>query len=233
MDHSHPHILIAGDERRTQNYINALLHVGATADACYYDLKNEYDGLLLPGGGDIDPGFWGESDTASHSVNREEDLAQFDLMTHFIAAGKPILGICKGMQVINVYFHGSILQDLPTAVLHAYNGADQFHMTYTKKDSFMESLYGKAIITNSAHHQGVGTLGRHLDVVAVTKDNVVEAIAHDTLPVIGVQWHPERMYPRRPGASSAGLDTSCTTKNRNVYLANGCRIFEYFLSLIL
>ncbi|MBQ8327715.1 MAG: gamma-glutamyl-gamma-aminobutyrate hydrolase family protein [Lachnospiraceae bacterium] len=211
-----PHVLIAGDERKTHNYINALLRAGASCDSSFFPLSDHYDALLLPGGGDIDPAYWNQTDQSSKNIIREEDEAQFLLLNHFFAHRKPILGICKGMQLINVYFGGSLIQDLPTAALHSFNETDQYHMTYIKKDSYLESLYGKAIITNSAHHQGIDTLGRHLTIDAITKDNVVEAISHTKLPIIGVQWHPERMPKLK----------------RNVYFADGDKLLSYFLSLI-
>lgn len=209
-------VLIAGQEPKTQNYINAMLHFGVHSDSCFYDLNGNYDGLILPGGGDIDPFFFHQKNTGSRNINRREDYEQFRLLQHFIAHGKPVLGICKGMQIINVYFGGDIIQNLSTSSLHEFNSGDQYHMTYHREGSILDKIYGKAIITNSAHHQGLGRLGAHLSVLAVSKDNVIEAIAHDTLPILGVQWHPERI---------------CSDKH-NVYVANGCLLLQLFIDMM-
>lgn len=208
-------ILIGGEPHKTHNYVNALTALNVSADSCYYDLLGSYDGLILPGGGDIDPYFFHETNHGSLNIDKRADYAQFKLLEHFIAQGKPILGICKGMQIINVYFGGSIIQDLPTAVLHRHKEKDQFHMVYNKKNTILHDLYGKAMITNSAHHQGVGRLGKHMEAIALTKDNVVEAIIHTSLPILGVQWHPERM----------------PENGRNLYMGNGKRLLKAFFKI--
>ena len=208
--------LIAGEEAKTYNYANALLHLGVESDTYYYALRQDYDAPILPGGGDIAPSFFHERDYASENVEEEIDYAQFELKTHFIAQGKPILGICKGIQLINVYFGGSVIQNLPTASVHAYQGGDQYHMIYTEEGSFLREIYGRAIITNSAHHQGIGMLGDKIRVAAYTKDNVIEGIWHEMMPIWGVQWHPERMCH----------------KERNVYIADGYRVLEYFIGKV-
>lgn len=206
------HFLIAGEEKKTHNYTNALLNLGITSDTAYYELQNDYDALILPGGGDISPSYFHELDYASNEIDITADHAQFLLLSHFIACGKPVLGICKGIQLINIFFGGTIIQHLPTASIHAYSGNDQYHMIYPSADSFLAPLYGKSILVNSAHHQGIGALGSHLKKAAITKDNVIEALYHSDLPIWGVQWHPERMC----------------TPSRNVYLADGYRLFEAF-----
>lgn len=170
----------------------------------------------MPGGGDIDPLFFHQKNQGSRNINRREDYEQFRLLQHFLAQGKPILGICKGMQIINVFFGGDIIQDLPTAPLHAYKKGDQYHMTYNLEGSLMDTLYGKAIITNSAHHQGIDHLGTHLIALSVSKDNVIESIMHNSLPILGVQWHPERI---------------CREK-RDIYIADECLLLQYFIDLI-
>ncbi|HKM03573.1 MAG TPA: gamma-glutamyl-gamma-aminobutyrate hydrolase family protein [Lachnospiraceae bacterium] len=210
-----PHFLIAGEKKNTHNYTNALVAQGATSDSGLYDLWGCYDGLILPGGGDIDPSFFHQTDEGSLSVNNELDQLQFDLLGYFLARHKPVLGICKGIQIINVYFGGTILQDLPSKELHQSQGQDKYHMTSIEKNTFLEDLYGTSIITNSSHHQGLGLLGNELTSIENTNDHVIEAITHKSLPVFGVQWHPERML----------------THSSNVYIADGNKIFTYLISL--
>ena len=189
-------ILIAGEPEQTRNYQAALEAAGfqpvcqADTDAAAAD---GWDGLLLPGGGDIDPAFFHQPVQGSRLIDRETDLRQFRLLDAFVREKKPVLGICRGMQLINVYFGGTLIQHLPTASVHQYQDGDQLHRTWTAKGSFLERLYGVTFVTNSAHHQGVGKLGRELRVIQETADFVPEALIHTTLPIIALQWHPERL----------------------------------------
>jgi putative glutamine amidotransferase len=164
------------------------------------------DALILPGGGDITPAFFGEHNNGSQNIDTELDIIQFQAMDYCIRHHVPVMGICKGMQVINVAFGGTISQDLPTASLHQYIGEDQYHNTLVANGSFLFELYGKELVVNSAHHQGLNLLGRELLAIQWgMDDNCVEAIIHDTLPVIGLQWHPERLDQKKALATAAPL----------------------------
>ena len=152
------------------------------------------DGLLLPGGGDITPAFFGEHNTGSRHIDTELDLLQLQALDYAIRQSMPVLGICKGMQIINVAFGGTIIQDLPTAHLHRYPGKDQYHTTELLPGSCLANLLGNTAIVNSAHHQGIGRLGNSLTAIQwCPTDSCVEAIVHETLPILGLQWHPERL----------------------------------------
>ena len=111
-------VALAGTESLT-NYIDALkendIEVIATLDV---DEAIKCDGLLLPGGGDIDPVYYGEEMNGSDEPDRELDKAQREILDAFVKAKKPILGICRGMQLINIYFGGSLHQDLGTRDIH-------------------------------------------------------------------------------------------------------------------
>lgn len=172
------------------------------------------DALLFPGGGDINPALFGESNQGSRSIDTELDILQLQAFWQGLQNGLPILGICKGMQIINVALGGTILQDLPTAAYHTSADADLYHETRTAPDSFLHELYGESFPTNSRHHQAVGKLGNKLHPVQwCPLDNCIEALVHETLPVFGVQWHPER------------LDSSQTTISAHPLL-------QYFLSFV-
>ena len=198
-----------------QNYCDALECVGlepvAVNEIC---AANDFAGLLLPGGADVCPDRYGEAVNGAEETNPALDTLQFGMLAAFTALKKPVLGICRGHQVINVFFGGSLYQDLPTAARHRHIGHDQAHPTAAEEGSWIARLYGKThITTNSAHHEGVKTPGRGLVVVQrAMDDGVVEGMIHEALPLISVQWHPERM---------------CLSKAREDTV-NGLPVFEHF-----
>ncbi|MBO5293373.1 MAG: gamma-glutamyl-gamma-aminobutyrate hydrolase family protein [Lachnospiraceae bacterium] len=216
-------ILIAGYPVQTKNYCSAILQAGAQPILC--DAGSDCDAisdcgaisdcsaisncaaLLLPGGGDIDPALFGDTNQGSRNIDRTLDLFQLALLDRFVKSGKPVLGICKGMQLINVYFGGSIVQDLPTASVHAWDNGDKLHPVFTKQNSFLSTLYGNEILVNSAHHQGIGTPGKGLRIIQTARDGVAEAFLHTALPIYAVQWHPERLCGShaRPDAADGSL----------------------------
>ena len=190
-------IAILGRSRDTVNYASALnrLHL-----SCFTTLDPEEAAtathLLLPGGGDITPAFFGQPDLGSHHIDTELDILQLQALESFLAYKKPVLGICKGRQVINVCLCGTITQHIDTAESHKWNGADQTHHVYHSnlaRADFFYQLYGLSTLVNSAHHQAVDRLGKNLFPVCRAGDNVIEGIQHAFLPVIAVQWHPERL----------------------------------------
>lgn len=189
-------IAVAGYIDSTSNYTDALMRIGAvpvvTLSLSDEEIKS-YDGLLLPGGGDINPIFFHEPNTASQNIDTALDVMQFTLLHQFITACKPVLGICKGMQLINVHFGGNIIQHCHYAAFHTYQGKDSVHPVTAAPHSFLARLYGDSFCVNSAHHQCLGRLGNHLSAIAYSYDNIIEAVIHDSLPVYGLQWHPERM----------------------------------------
>ena len=97
------------------------------------------------------------------------------------------------MQLINVFFGGDLAQHLESENLHQWNGEDQWHETIAKKHSILAKLYSPYFRVNSAHHQSIDHVGHDLEVIQASTDGIPEAISHDHLPILGVQWHPERM----------------------------------------
>ena len=159
-------IAIAGISGNTDNYRNALSQLGAVCTTLTdVSSSSQFDALLLPGGGDIDPVLFGETDHGSRSIDPVLDRQQLSMLDAFVSAGKPILGICKGMQVINIYFGGRIIQDLPTNTLHQYTDRDQVHPSHALPGTVLQKLYGSDFPVNSAHHQGIGSPGRDLFII--------------------------------------------------------------------
>lgn len=200
-------IWIAGYPRLTANYTAALAACGLEAETSLSERPDAslWDGLLLPGGGDMDPSFFGQPNRGSASIDRELDLKQLAALAAFLQAGKPILGICRGIQLINVYFGGSLIQDLAEPHIHRTENGDALHPASCPEGSLLACLYSRTSFpVNSAHHQALDRIGEGLTVIQTAPDGVAEAIAHETLPILAVQWHPERLRGRfaRPEAVS-------------------------------
>ena len=178
------------------------------------------DGLIFPGSfQDINPALWGEENTCSNDINDRLDQVQLAMMKKAEEEKKPVLGICRGMQLINVYFGGSVIQDLPCGEFHRKSNPEKYHQVSSVKGTFMEELFGESTSVNTRHHQSVNCIGRGLEETAFWYgDNakVTEAVKHRTLPVLGVQWHPETMC----------MEENEQRKN------NGKKIFRYFLDFV-
>ncbi len=198
---------IVGRKKDTGNYEKFLdrNQVAHLTSLCISELAT-CQRLIFPGGGDITPAFFGQQNHGSCAIDTELDILQLQALEYGIQNRLPILGICKGMQIINVGLGGSIIQDLSAADRHRYQNADQYHLSVNLPGSFLYHLYGETMIVNSAHHQGLGKLGRQLQVISrCPLDQCIEAICHESLPIIGVQWHPERLDPARTKVSGTVL----------------------------
>lgn len=187
-------ILVAGTKKGTKNYVEVLKYLGAEPvvtlhPECIYS----YDGLVLPGGGDICPSYFDQPVIDTRKADPDLDRAQFHILYQFLHTHKPVLGICKGMQLLNVFFGGDLNQHVESESLHQWNGQDQWHQTQAKENSILEKLYGNEFEVNSAHHQSIGDVGQDLKIIQHSHDGIPEAVCHDFLPLLGVQWHPERM----------------------------------------
>lgn len=185
---------IAGKKGQTANYERSCIELGlCPVTSLSLSALSACDALILPGGNDITPGFYGQENHGSRGIDTELDLLQFQALEYFVRTQRPVLGICKGMQLVNVYFGGTLIQHLPNHAEHQQEESDLLHASVITKDCILSRIYGKEFIINSNHHQAVDKPGNHLHIIQVSHDNVTEAIMHDKLPIIAVQWHPERL----------------------------------------
>ena len=189
-------IAIPADIEDTKNYVSALDHLNAEHEFVFGDVDVEkFDGLLMPGGVDVNPKYYGQEINGSEDIDDELDERQMIVLDKFVKAKKPILGICRGHQIINVYFNGSLIQHLPNYKQHVrIDGVDNINTLKVDKNSYLYDLYKtEELITNSSHHQAVDKVGDGFRVVAMC-DDVIEAMQHKTLPIWTTQYHPERMF---------------------------------------
>lgn len=210
-------ILIAGEKGKTTNYEKAMERLGAEAETSLHAPGIcGYDGLILPGGGDIDPRLFGQLAKGTRFFDPELDRIQLAVLNAFVSEKKPVLGICKGMQLINIFFGGDMVQHLKESAAHEYRERDQFHDSFARK-GFLKQLYGESFVVNSAHHQGVDRPGQGIEYAQFAEDGVTEGLYHRHLPVFGVQWHPERLCgPLRPEKEKA---------------ADGGKLLRYFVEM--
>ncbi|WP_233863946.1 gamma-glutamyl-gamma-aminobutyrate hydrolase family protein [Paraburkholderia adhaesiva] len=165
------------------------------------DYAKHLDGLLLQGGADVSPQSYAEPGAhAEWPGDRVRDMYELELLHEFIESGKPVLGVCRGCQLINVAFGGTLYQDIatdvPTAGVHVSEHYDQHRHAITfPEGSTLASMFPgrREAIVNSIHHQAVKNVGRDLTVEAVSAgDGLIEAVRYRRAPfVVGVQWHPE------------------------------------------
>jgi len=205
-------ILIAGLPDYYSNYEKALVYAGfhpvyPPARPLSHLCTLNFDLLLLPGGGDISSLLYDSSTPGTVPDDYITDLLQFQLLQSAILKHRPVLGICKGMQLLNVYFGGSLHPHLPTADMHSRPDGDSMHRLIfssyfpgtcrifgNSNASFrLENYLSDYPSVNSAHHQGIRTLGQNLVILQYSEDYLPETIAHKTLPILGLQWHPERL----------------------------------------
>ena len=159
-------------------------------------LFDRIDGLLISGGADLNPLFFGEEPMAQlGSVNPERDFMELMAVRLAYDRNLPIFGICRGMQALNVWCGGTLHNFIPG---HQLPQGDMIHPT--RAADLMERLLGSAPAVTSNHHQAIAELGHDLTAIQWAHDGTVEAVRHNFLPIWGVQWHPERQsYALRRG----------------------------------
>lgn len=208
-----------------QRYVNALIGAGGVEMVCQPrspdlpddaadELLSHVQGLCLPGGGDIDPGRYGQDrHPRTYGVDTVQDHFELALLAAALRLDVPVLGICRGLQLINVAFGGTLEQHLedhpgrgghtPTAFPSAEPGSigPLMAIAMTPHSRLSRLLAGGAAgsglvaaVGSHSHHQAVDRLGRELVVVGRSADGVVEALEHPHHWLVAVQWHPEDTF---------------------------------------
>lgn len=201
------------DERQfvTDIYIQTIEEAGGipivipciSTPASYCSYTNICDGFLFCGGDDITPWLFGEELVTEYGkTDTQTDMFHLSFMKHILSTKLPILGICRGMQLLNIALGGSIYQDIKLrcelSINHkqlSFSRSDVSHKVIFSKNSTLYNICGASEYTNTFHHQCIKTLGQDLRITGITSDGVVEALESVVHPfAIGVQWHPECMY---------------------------------------
>jgi putative glutamine amidotransferase len=168
---------------------NAIEHLRSYIDALHIQ------GIILTGGNDVSPERYGQISLACKNVSEIRDQIEISLLQVAIEKSLPVLGICRGMQLINVFFGGSLIQDIQSEVQSAVNHAGSQHPIRISDVSVGQILGVTEFVVNSFHNQGVtiNSLAPAVDVFAISvEDGLIEGIMHPDYPILGIQWHPER-----------------------------------------
>ena len=192
-----------------KDYVDAVVRVGGVPLIIPFSVDKEViisqaqliDGLILSGGHDINPYNYGQEPSQKiGEIFPERDIYEMILLEESKKRDIPILGICRGFQLINVAAGGTLYQDLsliPGNILkhnQVSNPTLKTHKIEIKENSFISSIFGKETMVNSFHHQAIDKVANDFIVVARASDGVVEAIEHKTYKfLVAVQWHPEML----------------------------------------
>ena len=207
---AHPNTRVQGE---LSAYVDAVLSAGGLpilipVSVQGDDLRELYarlNGLVLPGGGDVDPGrYQAEPHPTVHETDAARDEAEIWLARQSVADAKPLFGICRGIQILNVAAGGSLIQDIPSEVPGAaphYFHHPQYALDYpahrvrVEEGSLLADCLGTPIVeVNSRHHQAMRTVAPGLEIVGRAPDGVIEAVEIPGQPfALAVQWHPENL----------------------------------------
>lgn len=193
-----PRILISRSPESSGLYEAAVEKAGGEPLSFHCpDPEMDFDALILAGGGDVDPSEFVEPNQGSYDIDRPRDKVELALVSRCVYENKPILGICRGHQVVNIALGGNIYQDLPPKLLQVHaqtaEGENRSHPVRLSMMTMLGDLYGQEMVVNSSHHQANRKFGQGLYATAWDEAGVVEAMQHGGLPIWTVQFHPEQM----------------------------------------
>lgn len=228
--------LRAGEEDPLRLYRAAIVENGGEVvdfyqgdpDSVVHEKLAQLDAVLLPGGGDVDPRFYNRKrHEKTGDVDAELDELEFEILRHAERKALPVLGICRGEQLLNVYYDGTLVQDIPTfwgednPIKHRFEGSNdplQGHSIAITPGTRLHAIFGQTQMdVNSSHHQAVDILGAAIVVSARSPDGVIEAIERQGEPfVVGVEFHPEKMRAARPEINALFKTFIDSTRVKNV-----------------
>ena len=223
----------------TRRYVDAIQQAGGVPLIVPHNLNEaslrlvfeKLDGVLLSGGGDIDPAIYGEEiHPATCDIEADRDRVELALARWVVEKEKPFLAICRGIQVLNVALGGSLVQDIPAqmpdALEHSFDRdvvPREFnaHPVKVAPGSHLERLLQMDVAqVNSWHHQAIRRAGARLQITALAPDGVIEAVEVPGHRFgIGVQWHPEWLFTRQPEMMRlfAGLVQAASTNGQRIH----------------
>ena len=219
-------ILIAGWETAIDKYDDDIAAFAKLGCKAFLSLNPEdaddVDGIVFPGSMQgVNPKLWGAESQENCELNDELDRRQGVFLEKAIEKRIPVLGICRGMQYINVHLGGMLNQKIPSWQIHRITKPESYHQMHPMEGTFMERLFGEETEINTRHYWAVENLGKGLYLTALwhnpdsREEQVIEGYAHKDYPIIGVQWHPERMV----------------VHGDPVQQENGKKMLEYWLNL--
>lgn len=174
------------------------VHLPLDADPALF--VDRLDGILISGGADVWPERYGAApaDTAdtADTAEHERDNFELGLLDAATAKALPVLGICRGLQILNVHAGGTLHQHIPEHARYDVAPNGPIHDISIVDGSALAGLYGSTHEVNSLHHQTVDQVGRDFTVTARHSDGTVEGLEHTSLPILAVQWHPEMLDTR-------------------------------------
>lgn len=209
-------ILLLTDEK-FEKYCNAVASFGHEPVLEAENL-DEVDGVILCGGADVHPKYYGQQINGARQIDDKRDEREVPIARECIARRIPLLGICRGHQLLNALLGGTLIQDLPNAENHtrAVPGQESTHTVQAKVGSLFYELYGESFVVNTSHHQAIDRLADGFVAELLAPDGTIEGCIHESLPIFSVQWHPERMMPPL----------------RTEEMADGGLIFRHFFKMI-
>lgn len=234
-------IMIAGELDQyhfSQGCAEAITELGAKAFISYDPADFDIcDAVLLPGSWTgINARLWGEENVGCDILDDHLDTCQGEILQKAVSEGKPVLGICRGFQMINVFFGGSLYQELHHKDHHKGEHIEEkYHNTACVPGTLLHGLYGEHLCTNSIHYQAVRAVPSCLKIAqvwfspeitreeqvhflhlcqegAITEtpsDCIIEAAVHESLPIVGLQWHPEILLRNPAHAADAKKILQC------------------------
>ncbi|MEU6187619.1 gamma-glutamyl-gamma-aminobutyrate hydrolase family protein [Nocardia sp. NPDC047038] len=218
MDHRYGHLFT---DTFMSDFSERIARAGGVPVNLPYDadpdaLCHWLSGVVVTGGQDVHPAYWGgdlsvvrDADPRDDPMVHDAERDRFEIALVRAALDRkiPVLGVCRGLQILNVALGGTLIPHLPPGSVEHLStsppltdGADDHKVTF-EPGSIAERIFGASAVTNSWHHQAVDRCGTGLIVTGRTADGVVEAVELPGMPVLGVQWHPEWMEREDPALS--------------------------------